>query len=40
MSDLTNHVTRMDKKSIWVGQAEIPIGPGYAEEAGSLVRGS
>lgn len=30
------HVTRFDKKYVWIGETEIPIGPGYAEESNTL----
>ncbi|RAW00436.1 LytR/AlgR family response regulator transcription factor [Pseudochryseolinea flava] len=32
------HVTRLDKRTVWVGENEIPIGPGFAEKASELVR--
>jgi DNA-binding LytR/AlgR family response regulator len=30
------HVTRLDKKNVWVGRIEIPIGAGFADEASQL----
>ena len=32
------HVTRIDKRTVWIDETEIPIGAGFADEANSLVR--
>jgi DNA-binding LytR/AlgR family response regulator len=31
------HITRMDKKTVWVGQTEIPIGAGFSDDASQLL---